>query len=312
MGRVCVAAWLALLVLTGLAAAPVAAPDVSLDIDAPPRLASAAQRVRATDYGPLTRSLAAAGLTMPERVSVTLVSDDDTRVGRIPRWVVGLASGTEYILIFPDRIGPYPYDSLEAVMRHEVVHLALNGSASGRPLPRWFHEGVAVTLESGWGTGDELRLLLAALDPPSMADIARLFASDAYPDTTQAYLLSGALVDEIRRRHGAAAIGRIASRVAAGLPFDTAFAAATGESVEAAADRAWRGHRRLSRWVPVVTSPSAAWTVILALAGLAFVARLRRRNELRRRWAQEDDEAENEEDIPRSEWSAADPERERE
>jgi hypothetical protein len=279
---------LALLPLIALAASPASAQTPSLNIEAPPRLSSAAERLRATDYVPLTRALDAAGLAMPARLSVTLVSDDDARVARIPRWVVGLASGTEHILIFPDRIGPYPYDSLEAVMRHEVVHLALNTRASGQPLPRWFHEGVAVTLESGWGTGDELRLLLAALDPPSMADIGRLFASDAYPDTTQAYLLSTALVDEIRRRHGADALGRIAERVGSGLAFDAAFAAATGESVEAAADRAWRGHRRLSRWVPVLTSPSAAWTVILALAGLAFIARLRRRKELRRRWDEED------------------------
>ena len=279
---------LALLPLIAVAASPASAQAPSLNIEAPPRLSSAAERLRATDYVPLTRALDAAGLAMPARLSVTLVSDDDARVARIPRWVVGLASGTEHILIFPERIGPYPYDSLEAVMRHEVVHLALNTRAGGQPLPRWFHEGVAVTLVSGWGTGDELRLLLAALDPPSMADIGRLFASDAYPDTTQAYLLSTALVDEIRRRHGVDALGRIAGRVGSGLAFDAAFAAATGESVEAAADRAWRGHRRLSRWVPVLTSPSAAWTVILALAGLAFIARLRRRKELRRRWDEED------------------------
>ena len=280
---------LALLLRISFTVSPASAQSPPLTIDAPPRLSTAAERLRATDYGPLRRALEAAGLGMPAHLSVTLVSDDDARVVRIPRWVVGLASGTEHILIFPDRIGPYPYDSLEAVMRHEVVHLALNTRAGGQPLPRWFHEGVAVTLESGWGTGDQLRLLLAALDPPSMADIGRLFASDAYPDTTQAYLLSTALVDEIRRRHGVDTIGRIAERVGAGLPFDAAFAAATGESVEAAADRAWRGHRRLSRWVPVLTSPSAAWTVILALAGLAFIARLRRRKELRRRWDEEED-----------------------
>ena len=288
--RARVAVALAFLIRICLLAAPSAAQDVPLAIDAPPRLAPAGDRLRTTDYGPLTRSLEAAGLALPQRLSVTLVADDDARVARIPRWVVGLASGTEHILIFPDRIGPYPYGSLEAVMRHEVVHLALNTRAGGQPLPRWFHEGVAVTLESGWGTGDELRLLLAALDPPSMADIARLFASDAYPDTTQAYLLSAALVDEIRRRHGVDAIGRITGRVSSGLAFDAAFAAATGESVETAADRAWRGHRRLSRWMPILTSPSAAWTVILALAGLAFVARLRRRKELHRRWEEEEQE----------------------
>ena len=268
------------------------AQDVSLDIHAPPRLSSAADRLQRTDYTTLRRTLEGADLRFPVRISGTLVATDDERVARIPSWVVGLASGTEHVMIFPERIGPYPYDSLEAVMRHEIVHLALNDRAGGRPLPRWFHEGVAVTLESGWSTRDDLRLLLAALDPPSMADIARLFASDAYPDTTQAYLLSAALVDEIRTRHGAAAIGGIARQFASGLSFDAAFAAATGESVDTAADRAWRGHRRLSRWVPVLASPSAAWTMIMALAAVAFVVRLRRVRELRRRWEEEEEEDE--------------------
>ena len=169
----------AVLLLLARAAGP-GANDVTLDVHAPPRLSSAAGRLRTTDYSTLRKTLEGAGLQFPARISATLVATDDARVARIPQWVVGLASGTEHVMIFPERIGPYPYDSLESVMRHEIVHLALNDRAGGRPLPRWFHEGVAVTLESGWSTRDDLRLLLAALDPPSMADIARLFASDAY------------------------------------------------------------------------------------------------------------------------------------
>ena len=291
---------------------PLGAQDVLLDVHAPARLSAAAGRLRASDYSALRRTLEAAGLRFPERISATLVATDDERVARIPPWVVGLASGTEHVMIFPERIGPYPYDSLESVMRHEIVHLALNDRAGGRPLPRWFHEGVAVTLESGWSTRDDLRLLLAALDPPSMADIARLFASDAYPDTTQAYLLSAALVDDIRNHHGSGAIGGIAQQFAAGLSFEAAFAAATGESVDTAADRAWRGHRRLSRWVPVLTSPSAAWTLIMALAAVAFVVRLRRVRELRRRWEEEeeaDEEEKDAEDLLRPAWT---PDRDRE
>ena len=135
------AALLGIMVI-GLALRAGAQGGVRLDIEAPPRLASAADRLRGTDYSALAATLEAAGLRPPDRIHTTLVASDDERVARIPQWVVGLASGAEYVLIFPDRIGPYPYDSLESVMRHEIVHLALNGRAEGRPLPRWFHEGV--------------------------------------------------------------------------------------------------------------------------------------------------------------------------
>jgi hypothetical protein len=277
------------LILVALTAGAATAQPVELAVDAPASLATAARRVRSMDLGGFARSLAAAGLAMPGRVVVTLVPDADPRVAGTPPWIVGLAFGGSQIVIFPDRIGPYPHDSIESVVRHEIVHLALDTRAAARPLPRWFHEGVATTLESGWHTGDELRLLLAALDPPSVADIRRLFASNAYPDTALAYRLSAALVNEIRNRHGAAVPGAIAAGVAAGASFDTAFQAATGEDVEAAADRAWRGYRRLSRWFLVATHPSAAWTLILALSVVAFVFRLRRRREQRRRWSEDED-----------------------
>lgn len=258
-------------------------------VDAPPALGAAADRVRGIDHGPLVRTLEASGLPLPADIRILLIAGDDERADGLPRWIVGLAAGTRDIVIFPERIGAYPHDSLDSVVRHEIVHLSLNLQAGGRPLPRWFHEGVATALESGWGTRDEARLLLAALDPPSMADISRLFASAAYPDTSQAYLLSAALVNEIRQRHGRDVQARIAAGVAQGTAFEPAFFAVTGESVDAAADRAWRGHRRVSRWVPVITSPSAVWTLILGLAVVAFLFSVRRRRERRLRWDEEDE-----------------------
>lgn len=262
--------------------------QAELTVDAPRSLEAAAERVRNVDLPAFSRSLALAGLPMPRAIVIALVARDDPRAASTPSWVVGLAAGTTDIRIFPDRTGAYPNDSLETVVRHEIVHLALNTRAGGRPLPRWFHEGVAVAIESGWGARDEMRLLLAALDPPSLADINRLFASDAHADTTQAYLLSAALADDVRERHGGDVPGRIAGQVASGLTFDAAFRAETGETVEDAAAHAWRGYRQVSRWVPVATSPSTVWTVILVLSGLAFVVRLRRRRDLRRRWDEEE------------------------
>jgi hypothetical protein len=281
------------LLIALLAAARAGAQDPPLIVEASPFLEPAARRVRGLDRAALSRTLSASGLPMPGRIVVTLIPREDPDGRRVPPWIVGLASGTSRIVVFPDRIGGYPYDSLETVVRHEIVHLALNTRADGHPLPRWFHEGVALTLESGWGTRDDMRLLLAALDPPSLADIGRLFASDSQPDSAQAYLLSGALVDDIRRRHGAGIVGAIAGGVAAGGTFEGAFRAATGETVDDAAARAWRGHRRLSRWFPVITSPAAVWTLILALAAVAFGARVRRRRETRRRWEADADDDED-------------------
>ncbi len=236
----------------------------------------------------MAEALQQAGLELPPRVHVTLISEDDPRARDLPAWFVGVASGITDIVIFPDRVSSYPYDSLESVMRHELVHLALNARAGGHPLPRWFHEGTAVSIESGWRVGDRLRLTVAAFSGPPLDDVTRLFASDARPDTAEAYLLAAALVDDLRRAHGAALPGRVAARVAVAVPFDSAFELETGETPARAADRAWRSYRRWTTWLPLATSASAVWGLILALAFVAFFVQLSKRAQRRRQW---DDEA---------------------
>jgi hypothetical protein len=259
-------------------------------IDAPPSLAGEAARLARVDLDALAQVLGRAGLDIPSAVRVVLVAEDDALARSTPDWIVGRAFGSGEIVIFPRRVAGYPYDSLESVFRHEVVHVALAAQAGGRPLPRWFHEGVAVSIETGWSLTDDLRLLLAAASGPAIADLTRLFASDARPETTDAYLLATALVEDVRRRHGAALPGTVAVHVARGIPFPRAFELETGDTPDAAAASAWLAYRTLARWLPFLTSGSAVWTFILALSFLAFVVRLRQR--ARRRREGNDDEPE--------------------
>ena len=260
-------------------------------VNAPPSLSAHAERIRGVDVPGLADALARAGLELPSQIRVTLISEDDAGAEAIPDWIVGLASGEREIVIFPKRVLSYPYDSLESVVRHEVAHLALNAQAGGATLPRWFHEGVATSVDSGWKTTARLHLLLAMLARPDIAELTRLFASPLQSETTQAYLLSALLIHDVRERHGPSIPGAIARRAASGVPFDEAFRLETGVTPDAAAAGAWAGYRRWTEWVPAVTSPSAAWTLILALALIAFAAQRRRRARRRRRWDEEDPQA---------------------
>jgi hypothetical protein len=276
------------LLLGTVSSSVVAAQRVELTIDAPPTLDATARRVREIDRQQLAEAFALAGLDVPARVHISLIPPNDPRASQTPEWIVGRAIGAEQIEIFPDRVSSYPYDSLESVVRHEMVHLALAARAGGRPLPRWFHEGVAVSVDGSWGVGTRLRLLVAALHRPAIADVTRLFASAARPDTADAYLLSAALIEDVRRRHGSGVPGAIAGRVAAGTSFEHAFALETGETLDDATARAWASYRRVMSWVPVVTDTSALWGSILVLAFIAFVVRVRQRLARRRRWEEEE------------------------
>ncbi len=268
---------------------------MELTFDTPASLAPVADRVRNLNWQNLVEALARAGLRVPPRVHITLIPEEDARARATPAWVVGLASGSHDIAILPGRIGSYPasypYDSLESVVWHEVVHLAVSGQAAGQPLPRWFHEGVAMSVEKGWGVASQARLLLAAVSNPGLSDLGRLFASGSRPETASAYLLAAALVSDIRERHGAATPGAIVDRVARGVPFAHAFALETGETPNEAAAHAWQVYRRWTNWIPVLTSASSLWLGIMALASIAFLATLRKRWRRRRAWDDEEVDA---------------------
>ena len=257
-------------------------------IEAPPSMAAFAERVRAVDLEELGRALKRAGLTLPDDVRVTLVPDDDPRARPVPGWIVGLASGQRDIVIFPQRVPPYPYDSVESVFRHEVAHLALAARAGGAPLPRWFHEGVAMSIDRGWGTSGRLRLLLEMIRSPRTEQLGQLFASNTQPESALAYALSAALVVDLQQRHGPAVIGALAAQVAAGVPFARGFVIETGETPDRAASRAWAAYRRWTNWVPALTSGTATWALILVIAAGAYVTVRRRRIRRRRAWDDEE------------------------
>jgi hypothetical protein len=262
--------------------------ELDLTVETPASLAPAADRVRRLDRRPLTDALSRAGLELPPEIRITLIAEDDLRARATPVWIVGLASGPHDIAIFPERIGAYPYDSLESVVWHEVVHLALSAQAGDQPLPRWFHEGVAMSVEKGWGVTSQVQLLLAADRSLSLADLERLFNAETQPETATAYLLAAALVSDLRQRQGAAVPGAIVDRVARGAVFAEAFVRETGETPDEAAARAWEVYRRWTIWIPVVTSTFSLWIGILTLAVVAFLATLRKRWQRRRQWDQEE------------------------
>jgi hypothetical protein len=142
-----VRSWLHAVLIAQLLATDVAVATTELTII--PSSSAAASRIGAIDLDRLGADLGRAGLTLPPRIVVTLIEEADPRARGIPDWIVGFALEPDEIVIFPERILSYPYESIESVFRHEVAHLALSARAGGRPMPRWFHEGLAVSVDAG-------------------------------------------------------------------------------------------------------------------------------------------------------------------
>ena len=268
-----------------------AARALDLAVEAPPELAAAAARVRALEGVDIGGALALTGLAdAGPPIRVVLAGERSPLAGRAPSWVAGYALGAlSTIVLFPARVPSYPDRTLEALVVHEITHVLLARAAGGAPLPRWYNEGLAMVAAREWALEDRARTALALIGhrPGSLAAIGEDFTGDA-ATVARSYALSAAFVRYTLRRFGAASTGRTLAAVAAGAPFGAAFRSATGAPL-AEAEKAFFRHEALwGTWVPFLTSTTALWFGITALALLAIRRRRRRDAELRERWALED------------------------
>lgn len=273
-------------------AAAVAQPPPQLDIEAGPSMAEARARVASFDTSRLADIVRLVGLDHPgPPIVVVLAGEGSVTARRASEWTAGLAYGRAgVIVLFPSRSPTYPHDTLEDVLRHEVTHVLIDRAARGQPVPRWFHEGLALMVERPWRLEDRTRFVLSfALGRPVPArDIDARFGGSRR-DQASAYVLAGALVRDLIADHGGTLPARLLAQVSRGVPFDRAFFAATGVPFGEAERRFWDRQRLWTTWLPFLTSASALWMVVTVLAVWAIRVKRRQRAERRRQWEIEEE-----------------------
>ena len=281
--------------LTALVLAQLLAPE--LHVEAPPDLAGVRARLESIDTQRLADITAMTGLADPgPAIRVVLAGEGSEWAARMPPWIAGLAVGGDLIVLFPSRTPSYPHGSLEDVLRHEVAHVLIARAAPGRPVPRWFHEGLATAAERPWELRDRTRLVYELVTGPrlTLEQIDALFTGDRGAQT-RAYALAGRFVRDLLDAHGGGVGAEILSHLGDGVPFDQAFARATGRSLLAAEADFWNRQRTWTTWFPLVTSTTTVWIVIMLLALWAVRRRRQKRAAQRRRWAEQepDEDAED-------------------
>ena len=291
------------------AARPAAQPRTpELEIDAPASLQTVAERVARFPLSGLANAMTLAGLTDPgPPINVLLIAEGSELARNAPSWISGFADpGRSLVVLFPERTRLYPTDSLEALLQHEVAHVLFSRAARGRPVPRWFNEGLALAAERPVGFEDRSRVAWTRIRHGEMplADLERLFTGGPAA-TRRAYAVASALVRDVLERHGDVSAGRILARLGQDRPFPRAFEEATGESLAAAVDRFWLRRPPWIRWVAFAGRPLFQWMVITGLALCAIYAHRRRRAEQRRRW-EEEEEHDPAEDLLRQRLREAD------
>ncbi|MEM1413821.1 MAG: peptidase MA family metallohydrolase [Myxococcota bacterium] len=222
-----------------------------------------------------------------------------------PRYAVGVAIPSRG-LIGVSLTAPASWEPSDApqVLVHELSHVALRRAVAGRPLPRWFVEGVAIE----HAEEHDLARFRTLFDASGGGRLHRLRDLDAsFPHDTAgvslAYAQAASLVRFLRAPHpGPDRFPRLVSKVREGAGFEAALRGAYGWSL-VDFERTWRED------VEGRTS-SLAWllgggTPLTAAAFLAVWAWRKRRRRHRERLEEMDaEEREREEAIARAEAAA--------
>ncbi|HEX3128908.1 MAG TPA: hypothetical protein VH394_16365 [Thermoanaerobaculia bacterium] len=257
----------------------------------PPSLDRVAARVRSIDPERFLDAMRLVGLDDPgPPIQVFLGPEGSDLAAGVPPWVSGYAYGAEgVIVLLPARTPSYPDSSLEELLRHEVSHVLVARASRGRPLPRWFHEGVAMIAGTSWGLDDRSRLTVTMIGGghASLADVERQFTGGR-GSAVEAYAIAGAFVNELLSREGDDAVARILAGVGRGLSFEEAFREATGSTLVQAETSFWRRQSFWYRWVPILTSTVTLYMLITLLAIWAMGKRRARDAALRRIWEEEE------------------------
>jgi len=284
-------AFVAVLLLFFAALGAFAQRPPEIGVEAPPALSGVATRLREVDPARLVSVMRLVGLQEPGPPIRVILAPEGTQESAVPRWVSGYALGDQgVIVLLPERVPSYPDSSLSDLLSHEVAHVLIARAGGGHPLPRWFHEGMAMIAGLSWDLEDRSRLTLALLvdRPVSLADVEQRFGG-GQAEVNRAYAISGAFARDLLEQYGQDAAARILGKVADGLPFDQAFQAATGTPLAAAEASFWDRQTFWYRWVPVLTSSVALWMLITLLALWAIRRRRERDAAQRVIWDQEEE-----------------------
>src|SRR5262245_49341043 len=120
-----------------------------LEIEAPPELAAVRTRLESIPSRRLADIAYLLGITDPDPPIRVILAHATSELARgVVPWISGFAVGeSSLVVIFPARAPVYPDGTLDDVLRHEIAHVLIWRASGGRPLPRWFNEGLAMEVE---------------------------------------------------------------------------------------------------------------------------------------------------------------------
>jgi hypothetical protein len=259
-----------------------------------------------TEVSRLQRVQRSAWTRLGNELGVHLSADLDVRLAVNPeqmqalappgRTLPGYATGVAYpaeglILLSLTEPESWLRSDIDRVLVHELSHVALHRAVGGRPVPRWFTEGVAIH-EAGEHSLERVRVLWGGTLRGELIPLAQL--SQSFParhgDVSLAYAQSADLVGHlVRGDQGRRRFRALVARLRGGEPFEQAFVAAYRMPLWRS-EQQWRRElvQRFGSWPSILSGLTAVWALAALLLVVGYVRVRKRQRETLKRWAIEE------------------------
>lgn len=238
------------------------------------------------------------GVSLPPNLTIRVGRNPDemqslaTQVGRLPAYASGVAL-PERGLIFLTLTAPESWELVDvhSVLTHEMSHVALHRAVNGRPLPRWFVEGLAIDQAQERSLA-RIRTLWEGTVAGNLIALNRI--SDAFPSqhhgVNLAYAQSADFVRYLKRgTHGPLRLSRVIAAVAQGSSFEDAVLEFYRTPLSTL-EREWREHltQRFSQWPLLLTGLTGVWFLLAVLLVVAYVRARKKHHRTLERWGLEE------------------------
>jgi hypothetical protein len=207
-----------------------------------------------------------------------------THAGRVaeasgmPRWVAGVAHPPSGEILIAQHGPDGAPTNLEDLLKHEMAHVILHRAVGGRPLPRWFHEGVAESYTGGISLS-RAQTLASAVFGPGVPDLERLeanFHGQDGPAASVAYAAARDLVSFLRSYDGKGlALRQVLTEMDNGHKLEVAFIRAYDRGLEELVAQ-WRSELPgRFVWYPLLASGGLPLTLVAPFILIAWIRRRR-------------------------------------
>ncbi len=214
---------------------------------------------------------------------------------RIPEWGGGGALGQDSILIPVDKNYAFYPDDYFRITLHELVHIALARAYKNSRIPRWFNEGLAMTL-SGELSFDESVLLSRAIATRSLISFDSIESVNQFNRHRAriAYSESHFAIQYMTKLYGYDMIPELLDSAKNVRKFDTACVKVFGLTTKEFELIVKNEMTIKYRYIFLFTDYSFLWLLVVLLAMVGFILTIIRNNKRHRALALEDEVLEEE------------------